>query len=638
MARDDRRREQGKAAALQNVQSLIEFLQRYAPFDQMQPDQLELLVQHSRLAFYAEGEQILAPEDGLVQALYIVKQGRIRGERPGSDGVVTLELHEGEVFPIGALLGERPTRTVYRAGTDCFCLELERESFAELFRDSEPLRDFCLRGISSLLDQVNQQIKAYAADRLRANDSLDNPLAELLRREPVTCAPEASIRTAVARMHERNVGSIVATDADQRPLGIFTLHDLRRIIAEGATDLERPIQTVMTPQPSSLPPSAYAFDAAVLMANHQFRHVCVVEHGRLLGVVSERDLFALQRVNLVNLTRTITRAGSAEELAGVRPQIRGLIDTMLAHGAAAEQINHIITSLNDRIVTRCLELCLAEYGDPGIPFTWIAFGSEGRQEQTLHTDQDNGILFAPPPGMDAEQGRQRLLPLARRINETLAQVGFSWCKGNVMASNPELCLTEAEWHARFSAMITQSTPDNLLRSSIYFDLRPIWGPFEPVQQLYEAVVQEASSHSLFQHMMASNALRNRPPLGLVRDFVTRGDHLDLKLQGLTPFVDAARILALAHGIVATGTLERFQALGERQIVRERDIRAWRDAYGFVQILRMRLHQGQAARGAELSNRLDPDSLNELDRRILKEAFRQARSLQRRLEVDFQVRS
>ncbi|MBW4968450.1 cyclic nucleotide-binding protein, partial [Pseudoalteromonas sp. CR1] len=90
-------------------------------------------------------------------------------------------------------------------------------------------------------------------------------------------------------------------------------------------------------------------------------------------------------------------------------------------------------------------LTLADKGDPGVPFSWLCFGSEGRREQTLFTDQDNGILFDAKDAAEAAAIRGRLLPLAQQINQSLALCGFSLCKGNIMAGNPELCLSRAEW-------------------------------------------------------------------------------------------------------------------------------------------------------------------------------------------------
>ena len=148
------------------------------------------------------------------------------------------------------------------------------------------------------------------------------------------------------------------------------------------------------------------------MTERHIAHVCLVKDQRLCGVVSERDLFSLQRVDLVHLARTIRNAQKVENLVALRGEIGQLVERMLAHGASSTQITHIITLLNDHTVCRVIELTLAEKGDPGVPFSWLCFGSEGRREQTLHTDQDNGILFEARDAAHAAEIRGKLLPLS----------------------------------------------------------------------------------------------------------------------------------------------------------------------------------------------------------------------------------
>ncbi|QEY60920.1 CBS domain-containing protein [Metapseudomonas lalkuanensis] len=644
MTKSDAFAQAGKQAVMQNIQGTMEFLQKYPPFNQMESAHLAFLVEHCLLRFYAAGESIIKPQDGPVEHFYIVKQGRVVGERPHSarrGTETTFEIASGECFPLAALLGERATRTEHLAGEDTFCLLLGKTAFVKLFALSNPFRDFALRGVSSLLDQVNQQVQLRAVETLGAQYSLDTRLGELAVRQPISCQPELPLRDAVRLMHEQQVGSIVIVDASQRPQGIFTLRDLRRVIADASADLVQPIADVMTQAPFHLPPEASAFDAALAMTERHIAHVCVVDSARLVGVVSERDLFSLQRVDLVHLARTIRHAGRVETLAALRDEIQRLVDSMLAHGASSTQITRIITLLNDHTVCRVIELTLEEMGDPGIPFTWLCFGSEGRCEQTLHTDQDNGILFEASDAVEAAAIRGRLLPLAERINQHLAQCGFELCKGGIMAGNPELCLSRSEWSRRFATFVREATPENLLGSSIYFDLRAVWGPTEGCDALQRELLVLVADNSLFQRMLADNALRQRPPVGRFRDFVVarkgaEKDTLDLKVQGLTPFVDGARLLALAHGIKACGTLERLRQLVERDVVDALDGAAYEEAYHFIQLTRMQQHQHQARQGLPYSNRLDPDTLNHLDRRILRESFRQAQRLQSSLALRYQL--
>ena len=633
----------GKTAVLQNIHGTMEFLRKYPPFNQMDSAQLAYLVEHCQLRFYAAGESIIKPGDGPVQHFYIVKQGLVVGERPHSarrGSETTFEIASGECFPLAALLGERATRTEHLAGEDTFCLLLGKDAFVRLFAQSAPFRDFALRGVSSLLDQVNQQVQLRAAENLGAQYSLDTTLRELALQQPVACSAATPLRDAVRRMHEQHVGSIVIVDEDERPAGIFTLRDLRRVVAAGES-LEQPISALMTQRPFHLPPEASAFDAALAMTERHIAHVCLVEHERLVGVVSERDLFSLQRVDLVHLARTIRHAGRIETLVALRSDIRLLVERMLAHGASSTQITQLVTLLNDHTVCRVIELVLEELGDPGVPFSWLCFGSEGRREQTLHTDQDNGILFEADSPEQAEHMRQRLLPVARRINQRLAECGFALCRGNIMAGNPELCLSRREWAQRFAAFVREATPESLLASSIYFDLRVVWGDEQGCAQLRRQLLADVADNSLFQRLLAANALRHRPPLGRFRDFVVarkgaEKDTFDLKEEGLTPFVDGARLLALAHGVEDSSTLRRFAELVRLEVIDAQDGAAYEEAYHFIQQARLQLHQQQAAQNLPLSNRLDPDSLNHLDRRILRESFRQAQRLQASLALRYQL--
>ncbi|MGI3130675.1 DUF294 nucleotidyltransferase-like domain-containing protein [Halopseudomonas pachastrellae] len=644
MSKDTKFAEAGKTAVMQNVQGLIGFLQAYPPFNLMEASHLAWLVEQAQLRFFAAGEPILQPQDGPVQRFFIVKQGLVRGERVVSGAErpdTTFEIGTGECFPLAALLGERATRTLHRAAQDSFCLTIERDAFVTLFSQSLPFRDFALRGVSSLLDQVNQQAQKQASESLGAHYSLDTRLDTLVGHSPVHCAPDTAIRQAVRQMHEASVGSIVITDQAMAPQGIFTLRDLRALIASDDDDLNRPISAVMTPDPASLPSEASAFDAAIAMTRRHIAHICLVDNDRLTGVVSERDLFSLQRVNLVHLARTLRQAESVSRLAALRRDIHQLVDSMLAHGASSGQITRIITLFNDHTVCRVIELCMAEHGDPGVPFSWLCFGSEGRQEQTLHTDQDNGMMFSATSPEQAEERRAALLPLADKINRALAQCGFTLCKGNIMASNPELCLSAREWQARFERIIASTTPANLLKSAIYFDFRVVWGDRRAADQVFSGVLRKIGSNTLFQQQMAQNALQHRPPIGRLRDFVVarsgaEKDTLDIKVQGLGPFVDGARLLALANGIAVSNTLERLQQLRQRGVLDPLDADAYIEGYQFIQLVRMQQHQQQEREQRPFSNRLDPDSLNQLDRRILRESFRQAKRLQASLALRYNL--
>jgi CBS domain-containing protein len=627
--------------------SQLALFSAHAPFDRMEPSHLLWMLEHMRLAYYAQGETIVSPETEAVENFLVIKQGMVQAEQNVADAFEEdswLELVEGECFPLGALLAHRPVASYYRASKDTFCYELPVADFHTLLGLSAPFRDFCTRRIANLLEHSKQVIQAQYTQSSAEQQSLTSPLSSIIRGAPITCSPNTSVRQVLSQMHESRIGSMVAVDESGRPLGILTLPDVLVRIALPQIDMSQPVINVMTTELTYLPPQALAYEAALAMAKQGFRHVLVVENERLVGLVSEKDLFALQRVGLRQIGSTIRHAQHLEDLQQSAADIRSMAHNMMAQGVAAEQLTQFISTFNDLLTVRVVELEFAASGLSNSQLVehlcWMALGSEGRLEQTLNTDQDNALLFKVPEGMTADQVRERLLPIAKRINDTLALCGFPLCRGLVMASNPHWCLSLEEWKNTFSDWITNGTPEALLHASIFFDFREVYGKQALAEELRQWLLRVASDNSRFLHQMAENAMSIRPPLGMVRDFVVGKEHtLDLKLNGITPFVDAARIFSLTAGVNHTSTIHRLRASAAKLKIHPSEVEAWIDSFLFIQVLRMRHHDEAKEQGLsdnELDNLVDPEQLNELDRRILKEAFRQARKLQMRLELEYHL--
>ena len=465
------------------------------------------------------------------------------------------------------------------------------------------------------------------------------PLRALVRNAPIVCREDRSVREAVAIMHQHGVGSVVVVDADSRPVGIFTERDLVGAIARGLDT--RSVAELMTRAPVTLPAHAFAYEAAMTMIGSRIRHVLVTDDASLIGVVSERDLFSLQRLGLGELTTEIRLAGEVAVLENIAAEIRRLTRLLVEQGVAAEQLTLYVSVLNDRLCQRVIEVVRKHHQWEQISWCWLGFGSEGRLEQTFSTDQDNGIIFSAHDGADPADVRSRLLPFAKEVNQALDACGFRWCKGNVMASNPELCLSVEEWRAKMGGWLAKWEPQALLEATIYFDFRPLYGDASLAAGLRAWVLQRTPAYPAFLRQMAQNALLAKPALGTLRDFATEDvpnapHSVDLKTYGVRLFVDAARIYALAHGLPQTNTVERLRAAGPRTRMSPESIEAAVAAFLAIQQLRLRNQAARDPISEDTANRVDPDKLNELDRHILKECFRLARRLQQRLALDYQV--
>lgn len=335
------------------------------------------------------------------------------------------------------------------------------------------------------------------------------------------------------------------------------------------------------------------------------------------------------------LVTAIDAAPGPAALAVLARQARALAIEMVEAGMGAEAVTRGLSLHNDRIVQRILGWAVSRSRMPAAAWCWLGLGSEGRLEQTLSTDQDNGLIFAASDGREAHSLRQHFLPFARTVNAALAECGFPLCAGEVMASNPKWCLSLAEWCDCFSSWIRTPEPEALLNASIFFDLRPIAGEASLAVSLREHLTRLACGNEIFLRMMAENALKAAPPLGRIKDFVTdadAGNRLDLKKSGARLFVDAARVLSLAEGVAAAGTLERLRCVAASGSLRDDEAAAARHAFIALQNIRLNVQRTTP----DGDNRVVPDQLNEFDRRVLLAALRQARTLQNHMKIRFQI--
>ena len=626
--------------------SLLQTLRAHVPFSGMPDRDVVRAVASAQLQYFSPGETILAPEPARPASCWIITRGAVQNERPVAGGgtAPAWELSEGEMFPLGALLSNRGVTSIYRAAGDTFCLMVPAADFDALVAKSVVFRDFCTRRLTFLLDHVRAQVQADYASDITASRGMATPLAALVRADPVTVPPATTLEDALTLLEHKHIGSLPVVDEDGHALGIFTRQDVIGRIVLPRLALSAPIGDVMSAPAVGLVGTATAGDAALLMAQRGIRHVIVTDAtGKVAGVVSERDLFSLHRLSVRELSSAIRRAPTVEILEVCAADIRALSLALVAQGVGSRPLTHMISSLNDLLTARILDLEAPRFDVAAFSPCWIGMGSEGRGEQTIATDQDNGLIFAAATGAEANAAvRERLLAFARSANEALARCGYPLCKGGVMAMNPQWCLPTPGWQATFSEWIDRGDPQSLLAASIFFDFRSLWGEARLAHEVRENIARLAAANPRFLKQMSDNALSNRPPISwrgtLAATADTSGvEGIDIKRVGSMPITDAARILALATGVTATGTVDRLVQAGTRLGIAPADVASWCEAFDYLQMLRLRTQHRRAAGEippSDVPNFVPLSSLSELDRRVLKEALRQVRKLQQRLQLDY----
>jgi CBS domain-containing protein len=619
-------------------------LSRVPPFAQMDTQALDFFLTRSEQRYYAPDEVITTPDDGPVRELFFIRSGAVVGERGSGDARTSaFEYERGDLFPVSAAVAQRAVTARYKAVQDTFVLVLPVAAMRDLSARSAPFADFLNRRIQKFLELSRRELQVAYSSQTLAEQSLETPLGTLATRAPVACRPDTPLREALSTMHARRIGSVLVTDEAGHPLGILTRYDVLGRVLLAGVPLDAPMSQMMVQPVRSLTTEHTAQDAALLMSRHGIRHVPVTRDGVAVGIVSERDLFAMQRLSLKQVSTGIRAAQDVESLRLTAQEIRRFAHNLLSQGVQARQLTALISHLNDVLTERLLQVLAAQHGVELSRICWLALGSEGRSEQTIATDQDNALIL-PDDATPAFAEQVRLF--ARAVNLALDQCGYPLCKGGIMAGEQGGAVTLREWRERFAAWIDHGAPQDLLNASIYFDFRCLAGDASLAEALRSEVVEAARRTPRFLKQMALNALQHGAPLNWLGSIDTDDQGtVDLKLQGTAIFVDAARLYALAHGLSATGTRERLEAVGRLLGLPESEFGGWVGGFEFLQMLRLRVQleagpsrqrgQGTTAPAADNPNRMGVARLNDIDRRILKESLRVARSLQQRLHLDYE---
>jgi CBS domain-containing protein len=467
------------------------------------------------------------------------------------------------------------------------------------------------------------------------------PLRALAHRQPLVVPPAATLREALYRISQGpEDAAVIADPASGLPLGLITLREMLHVISFEGGDLDDPVAAHMIGAPLTMAADAPSHRAKVMMAKKGARHLLLTEgDGRLFGLVSQADLLGLRAGGADALVESIAAARDLDTMTAAADRVRRHGAELFHSGMGVEALCQWMSGLNDLIAMRVIEIMEDEFDLPAVPWCWLVFGSEGRLEQTFATDQDNGLIFIPPEPAAAAELRTAFLPFAQAVNQALHHCGFERCRGNIMAGNPQWCLSMDEWRSRFATWLDVPEPQALMHGTIFFDFRPLYGTFEPVDRLRAWLMGEAPNQGRFLRALAAQAVDIAPPLGWAGQFTYDRNRdfphtIDLKLQGARLFMDPARVWALQHGIWATNTADRLRSAGAATGRPGADTAAEVEAFHLIQ--RFRIHQQLQSRDPDAVNRVDPDDLNELHRLMLKEAFKQAKRLQLRLRQQFQL--
>jgi CBS domain-containing protein len=589
------------------IARIMDFMRQQHPFVLLAEDELERINAASHSRTLAAGESVISQGGTVSGNLYLIADGRVNLVR---DGVVIHVLEEGDCFGYPSIISQAPptASAVAETATSLHCIPAAL--FTELLGTNPRFAGFFLNSLGERLSRLAR------GETGSLSGELTTPIGSLDMRPVVRVASGDTVADAARAMSRvREDVAIVSCD----PPGIITDHDFQtKVLAEnlgpGTT-----VDQVMTRPVITLPGETPVHSALLTMLDERIQHLPVTEEGIITGVVSATDLLRHQTRNPLYLMRQLDSLDSPAGLARYSRDAAAMVERLFSGGLKVGQIGRIFSSLNDALIRRLLRLAENELGPPPCPYAWLVFGSEGRMEQALLTDQDNALAYAE----ESPEAKEYFARLAERVVNDLIAAGFPPCPGGCMATNWNKALPD--WKATVAGWIRQPTPDNLMVSSIFFDFRAVAGTLsmEPVEEL----IDSSSANQLFMAHLARVSLRFKPPLGLFRRIQTDEGRVDLKKRGIASIVAAARVFALEAGSRSRPTRERLEAaVAAGTLGRDIGLNLI-ETYRYLLQLRLREQLDQIRRGEEPTNDIRLGRLTSLEHRHLKDAFGAIREMQ-----------
>lgn len=629
-------------------------LAEYPPFSMMDISEVELLASEAKVSARVAGEVLFDQGDSPGSAVIFLQRGRIEYYWENEEDSELVDVRDvGDLIGLTALIEGTPFRVKAKVVEDCMLYSLSWERFLGMIATNDKARYYVRRhmfwatrigGKISIPEEARIQEK-----RTILQAHLDGGRAIRPRQidRLLTCLPQDPIRTASELIVSKKVPSILVVNEQRHPLGIVTSSAIIRYAVVNGNDSGDPVSKIMVSPVYTVIENSSTTAAILLMMRERVGQVCVTEDGTpnspALDVCTHKDLLAQSGNHPAGLLAEMRGARTVARLREICDDIQHIAQSYLEAGVSGIFLGQICAELYDGLVERLTEMAIAKLKESGkklppVEWAWISVGSDGRREQVLRTDMDNGLIFRTTGDEKKDEAHRKVfLEFAADVINDMVECGFSRCQGGVMASNPHWCRTDQEWKAEVN-QIAVNDGNAILRALIIFDLRHVAGDKSLCLALRQTIFEFAQKHQVLVRHLAEMAVATPPPLNFWGRFIVEkkggnAGSLDIKKRALSPLRDAARVLCLHKGLMKHySTGGRYEEIRVRYHELDETANLAYEAYDFL--LRLRtltgLRQGNSGRYIE------PTSLSKLERSQLSNVFDVLRMVQQSLRTTFRL--
>ena len=466
---------------------------------------------------------------------------------------------------------------------------------------------------------------------------LEQPVKDYI--SPVkTMNSDLTIKNAINLTTANKSDCLLLTRNGTDYIGIITNTDIQKRILDLNLNQDNPAYLIMSSPVKYITENSTILDAIRICEENNINHLivknCVDE---ISGVLRLRDIHRVVISSLSFYISNVKKAKTDNELRLCYTNLKKLVIPLIKGDLSSRYITGMVSAFSDAVVRRILELTILDLGKPPVGFSFICLGSEGRKEETLFTDQDNAIIYEDVPEESEEEVVNYFQKLGERVCNALDYIGYSYCKGNIMAKNPKWCKPLSAWENYFNGWITTPVSQNLLEATIFFDFRNVFGDEFLTESLSISISDTIKNNPLFLYHLANNTYNTKPSHISSGNILSdkNADTLNLKdpISIITMFV---RTYSLQNNIVCPNTIERLTALKEKNIITTNSVEEILFNYNFLMKLRLRNQAELVEKNLPLSNTINTKHMIETELYLLKKVLSSIPDLQNKIKADFRI--
>jgi len=584
------------------------------PFELLSSNELDSLMGKIDIAYYPKDTLLISPTLASI-VFYIVIKGSVKE-------LIDDEVHnvflEGDSFDADALIYSK-TKGTFIVDEDLICYEIKKDDFLDLMQNKE-IQSYYLQDLVSR----NQSLKNYDMQS-DLSGFLIAKVSDIFLH--VACVVEKGESIYDSLVKQQELQAKVVLVKDDNSYSIVTDTDIRVKMILGALHVEDNIELIATKNIISIDINDFLFNALLTMTQREIKRLVVTDGDKIVGILEQLDLLSYFANHSHLVSVQIDKAQTIDDLKNLQRDLKNLIISLRAKGVKVRYITKLVSTLNIKIYKKVFLMCVDEKYHKDCAL--LVMGSEGREEQTLKTDQDNALIIK-----DGSTCRE-LEDAMKKFNTYLLDLGFPTCSGNVMVTNPLWAKEVSEYKKSLDTWTHDMSEASAQNLSIFLDAKCVAGNNELFEEVNLYMYSQFSQRDDVLAHIAKAILNFDTPVSMFSSFVlAKENSLDIKKGGIFAIVHGIRTLCLQYEIKETNTIERIKELNNKGLFDKTFATELIESFDTLSAIRLKSMLDNPS--LENTNLINPNTLQKIQRDLLKDSFRVVNKFKKFISFHFHL--